>query len=386
MTSQNYFQRIVFGTQSVLSFRLDFSTLRSSRGLAASFGPLHTWSSTSSSFARFSFIGAAVNTLCVSVAFCDGKDETEPVQDAPRRAPKQPSFFDLLAILDWKDWLLLILAVVLTLMQTVSSLVIPSTFSAVMNATREKLDLLVPIRSFLFLQCFVIIVDAAKHFLLGILGEQIRTKLRDQLYSALLKQEITYFDFNSREFTSLLGEDVMRIQQSLTDQVLDMLTAIATLVYGSYKVVTISPRATLLVMLSFPILSLANLVAQASCRRKAQEVLAVSRANTSMAAEVLANPRTVQAFGAEEQEAERYASSLRRQAELEQDYRLQAGVAHLGFSSLNALMSAAALYYGGSLVAQGRASLEEVMQFMQYSWRVGGATGSLMSLYNDQHK
>ena len=46
----------------------------------------------------------------------------------------------------------------------------------------------------------------------------------------------------------------------------------------------------------------------------------------------------------------------------------------------------AGLMAGGMLVAQGRTSLEDMMQFMQYSWKVGNAMGSLMTMYNEQHK
>jgi ABC-type multidrug transport system fused ATPase/permease subunit len=289
--------------------------------------------------------GAMVTGL--KFTFCEGNSETSNVPSSKPVAPRSASFQDLLSILGFWDWILLIAAILLTLLHTAFNLAIPSTFSSVMNACREKLDLAGPIRGFVFLQGIVIVLDGGRHFILSVLGERIRQKLRVQLYASLLKQEVTYFDFNARgELLSLLGEDVHRIQQCLTDQILGFLTAVATLIYGGYKVVTISPKATVLVLLSFPILSVANLLAQGSCRKKAMEVVSASRSNVSMATEVLNNPRTVQSFGAEEREAARYAESLQKQYSLECDYRAYTGLAHLAFSGINTLLSAAGLWYG----------------------------------------
>ena len=290
-------------------------------------------------------LAVAFTGASAGCTFCDANESEDSIKLQP--PPRPVSFQDLLSVLGHWDWMLLLAAILLTLLHTVFSLAIPTTFSAVMNACREKLDLAVPIRTFVFLQGVVILLDGGKHFILGILGERIRQKLRVQLYASLLRQEIAYFDFNARgELFSLLGEDVHRIQQCLTDQILGFLTAVATLVYGGYKVVTISPKATVLVLLSFPILSIANLLAQGSCRKKAQEVIAASRSNLSMASEVLSNPRTVQAFGAESREAARYAESLQKQYSLECDYRAYTGLAHLAFSGINTLLSAAGLWYG----------------------------------------
>ena len=76
-------------------------------------------------------------------------------------------------------------------------------------------------------------------------------------------------------------------------------------------------------------------------------MVAASRSNLSMASEVLSsNTRTVQAFGAESREAGRYAESLQKQYSLEFDYRAYTGLAHLAFSGINTLLSAAGLWYG----------------------------------------
>jgi ABC-type bacteriocin/lantibiotic exporter with double-glycine peptidase domain len=292
-------------------------------------------------------MGLATAFTGLSCALCNGSDEEEikPLPPAPRPA----TYKDLFSILGFWDWVLLVVAILLTLLHTMLSLSIPSTFSSVMNACREKLDLAVPIRTFVIVQGVVIVLDAGRNFILGVLGERIRQKIRVQLYAAILQQEIAYFDFNARgELLSLMGEDVHRVQQCLTDQVLGVLTAVATMIYGGYKVLTISPKATVLVLLAFPILSLANLLAQGSCRRKAQQVVEASRANLSMASEVLSNARTVQAFGAEGREAERYAASLERQCALECEYHGHTGLAHLAFASINTLLSAAGLWYGAS--------------------------------------
>lgn len=215
------------------------------------------------------------------------------------------------------------------------------------------------------------------------------------------------------------------------------------------QVLSISPKATLLVILCVPILSLASIVAQGSSRRKAEAAFQSQRLTAHMASEVIANARTVQSFCAEEKEGDRsarplhpsarilmgrqyghrsqschpgphlahlgtcarawchrtarhrdhraclqvdtlehprYTEGLKQHQKLEKEYRVFTSFAHLFFGAVNLGLSAGGLYFGSSLVKQGFTTPELMMEFMQYSWKIGGAIGSLMSVVNEQQK
>jgi ABC-type multidrug transport system fused ATPase/permease subunit len=82
----------------------------------------------------------------------------------------------------------------------------------------------------------------------------------------------------------------------------------------------------------------------------------------------------------------RYAARMEAQYGLELDYRVFTGGAHLAFSAINMALSVGGLYYGGGLVRQGKLEMTDLMLFMQYSFKIGNALGSLLNIVNDQQR
>eukprot|EP00960_Hanusia_phi_P048125 758776-Hanusia_phi.AAC.6 len=343
----------------------------------------------------------ASSVLCLhlldqnKLARCEAATNLPP---APRREGKRlhgiepggeeetVTLYDLFSILNG-EWWFLGAAIAVTLAFTLLNLYLPSAFSGVMTACREKLPLKAPIYAFMLIQGAIILLDGARHFLMATLAERIRQKLRIKLYTAMLQQEIGFFDANSKgQLMSMMGEDVVRMQQAVTDQITNTLTSLTTIVYGAYKVLSISPYATLLVIAAVPVLSIASVAAQGASRKKAIQAHEAARETAAIASEVLNNARTVQSFCAEGKESERYESRMSQQYAMESEYRIFTGGAHLFFNTVNLMLSAGGMYYGGTLVAQGRITLENMMQFMQYSWKIGNALGSLMQILNEQQR
>ena len=205
------------------------------------------------------------------------------------------------------------------------------------------------------------LLDGGRHYLLRTLGERIKDRLRLRLYASILQQEIGFFDANGKgELMSMLGEDVSQMQVAVTDRITSTLQNLTTVLFGAYKVLSISPKATLLVVLCVPILSMASIVAQGSSRRKAEAAFQSQRLTAHMANEVITNARTVQSFCAENKETDRYTKGLKEHQVLEKEYRVFTGFAHLFFGAVNLGLSAGGLWFGGSLVKQGLTTPEQV--------------------------
>jgi ABC-type multidrug transport system fused ATPase/permease subunit len=66
---------------------------------------------------------------------------------------------------------------------------------------------------------------------------------RVRLYTAMLQQEIGFFDANSKgQLMSMMGEDVSRMQQAVTDNITSIIQQIATIVQcGRCVCVYVSP-------------------------------------------------------------------------------------------------------------------------------------------------
>lgn len=170
-----------------------------------------------------------------------------------------------------------------------------------------------PIVDFVLLQVSVMGLDSIRHFLLSTLGERVRQRLRVRLYTAMLQQEIGFFDANAKgQLMSMMGEDVARMQQAVTDNITSILQQFITICLCARQVLKISPKATLLVVASVPLLSAASIMAQKSSRARSRIAFESARENAATASEVLTNARTVQAFTAEEIEAVKYAERMAR--------------------------------------------------------------------------
>ena len=114
------------------------------------------------------------------------------------------------------------------------------------------------------------------------------------------------------QLMSMMGEDVARMQQAVTDNITGIIQQLATIWQCARQVLMISPKATLLVVASVPLLSAASIMAQKSSRARSRVAFDSARENAATASEVLTNARTVQAFTAEEIEAVKYAERMAR--------------------------------------------------------------------------
>lgn len=337
------------------------------------------------------------------VAVCEGRKEDGEQEVRERRESGRGAVFgeegeedededdffsvgEMFMILEG-EYAFLLGALSLSLLLTVLNMALPAAFAGVMTACREKTPLDGAIAHFLTVQGTIIIVECGRDFLMSTLAERVRHRLRKMVYEGMLMQEIAFFDANAKgQLMALMGEDVVRIQQAVTDQIIATIDSLTTICYGTYRVISLSPLATLFVLAAVPLLTLSSVMAQGASRRKAITAYEASRDTAHMATEVLTNARTVQSFSAEEREVVRYHKALDDQYLLDREYRVFTGAAHSVFNALNMALSAGGMWYGGRLVREGRTTVDDLVLFMQYSWRIGSALGGLMHIFGEQQR
>ena len=67
----------------------------------------------------------------------------------------------------------------------------------------------------------------ARHAILGVIGERLVARLRNQLYGAILKQEIAFFDkTRTGELINRLSTDTSVVGLSITNNLSDGLRAV----------------------------------------------------------------------------------------------------------------------------------------------------------------
>lgn len=233
---------------------------------------------------------------------------------------------------------------------------------------------------------FVIVAIAgfARAYFFTLAGERVVARLRRDLFGAIIRQEIGFFDSQrTGELVNRLASDTGVLQNSVTVNVsmalrftLQAIGCIVVLFYMSW-------RLSLVMVAIVPIVAIGAAVFARTVRtlsKKTQDALAAA---ASVAEESLGNVRTVRAFARESSEVERYGKSIDESFNLGRKLAIAYGFFQgaIGFAASTAI--AAVLWYGGTLVIAGQMGVGDLTSYMLYTLFLSFALGGLSGLYSD---
>ncbi|NWX67214.1 ABCB8 protein, partial [Promerops cafer] len=207
--------------------------------------------------------------------------------------------------------------------------------------------------------------------LLARVGEQVAGNMRKALFSALLRQEVAFFDATrTGQLVTRLTADIQEFKSSFKLAISQGLRS-GTQTAGCFvSLYLLSPKLTGLLLLALPALVGAGAFLGAFLRslsRQAQEQVAKA---TVVADEALGNVRTVRAFAMEEQQAELFRAEVDRAGRLSE----QLGLGIAAFQGLSNLalngIVLGTIFVGGSLMAGDQLSPGDLMSFLVASQTV----------------
>lgn len=225
---------------------------------------------------------------------------------------------------------------------------------------------------------------AIRYYLFSVAGERVVTRLRETLYRHLLDQEIGFFDQRrTGELTSRLAADTSVLQNAVSVNVSMALRNVAQSVGGVALLFYTSPVLTLLMLAVVPAVAISAVYYGRRVRRLAKQTQdALARAG-EIAEESLAGIRTVRAFAAEKDEADRYEQAVEGSFVLARK-RIRAGASFMAGAAFAGYASAALVFwYGGRLVSEGRMTVGGLTTFLVYTLMVAFALGGLADLWAD---
>ncbi|NWY21549.1 ABCB8 protein, partial [Aphelocoma coerulescens] len=207
--------------------------------------------------------------------------------------------------------------------------------------------------------------------LLARVGEQVAGNMRKALFSALLRQEVAFFDATrTGQLVTRLTADIQEFKSSFKLAISQGLRS-STQTAGCFvSLYLLSPKLTALLLVALPVLVGSGAFIGAFLRslsRQAQEQVAKA---TVVADEALGNVRTVRAFAMEEQQAGLFSVEVDRAGHLSE--RLGLGIAAFqGLSNLalNGIVLGT-IFVGGSLMAGDELSPGDLMSFLVASQTV----------------
>ncbi len=223
-----------------------------------------------------------------------------------------------------------------------------------------------------------------RHYFFQMAGYRVVTKLRNDLYAAIVNQDIAFFD-SARvgDLLSRLSADTQLVQRAVTINVSVGLRYILQVIGGICMMLYISWKLSVLILLLIPLIVGASYfwgkkLGALSKRMQAE----LARANV-VAEESIGAIRTVRIFGGEGDEKRRYIAANAAALQLGED---RTKVAALFSSSMVFLLHsgiALSIWYGGELVLRNAMTIGDLTGFLLYCVIVAVSFGFLVGAWEE---
>jgi ATP-binding cassette subfamily B protein len=313
-------------------------------------------------------------------------------QKTPDKKVPLPVTLKRLYSLAWPERWTLGLATVFLLGSALGNLAFPAAAGklfdeALLNVKSGHVDLAQVDRiavTLLVIFAVTAVASALRFLLFSRAGERIVSKLRGDLYAALLRQEIAFFDVQKTgELTSRLSGDAGMLQTAVSAN-LSMVLRNLTMVLGALgMLVFTSTRLTVTMLAVVPPVAIAAVFYGRKVRKLSKESQdALARAN-EVAVEALGGIRTVRSFAAETKETGRYRDAIASSLALA-FRRIQLSASFFGVASFAAFGAGAFVFwYGARLVADGTLSGGSLISFLINTMQMASGLAALAELYTD---
>ncbi len=228
------------------------------------------------------------------------------------------------------------------------------------------------------------VFSMVRAWLFTVAGERVVARLRQSLFSAILHQDIAFFDQSrTGELTNRLASDTAVLQNTVTVNLSMALRFGVGAIGGVAMLLYMSPQLTLLAMAVVPVVAIGAALYGRWIRNLSSEVQDALATSTEVAEESIAGLRTVRSFAQEDAEVARYGAAV------DSSFRLAARRAFVmgafngtaGFAGYAAI--ALVVWYGGGMVRAGDMSIGELTAFLLYTLTVAFSLGALSGLWGD---
>ncbi|KAL4652828.1 hypothetical protein ACB092_01G259800 [Castanea dentata] len=228
---------------------------------------------------------------------------------------------------------------------------------------------------------------ALRAWLFASASERVVARLRKDLFSHLINQEIAFFDVTrTGELLSRLSEDTQIIKNAATTNLSEALRNLTTAFIGVGFMFSSSWKLTLLALAVVPVISVAVRKFGRYLRELSHSTQAAAAVSASIAEESFGAIRTVRSFAQEAYAVSNYSEKVDETLNLG---LRQARVVGLFFGGLNAASTLSVIVvvvYGAYLTITGTMTAGSLTSFILYSLTVGSSVSSLSGLYTTAMK
>ncbi|XP_074277730.1 ABC transporter B family member 25 [Silene latifolia] len=215
-------------------------------------------------------------------------------------------------------------------------------------------------------------------------SERVVARLRKNLFSHIVNQEIAFFDVTrTGELLSRLSEDTQIIKNAATTNLSEAMRNLATAVIGLAFMFATSWKLTLLALVVVPPISVAVRKFGRFLRELSHKTQAAAAAASSIAEESFGAIRTVRSFAQEDFEIQRYSEKVDETLNLGLTQAKVAGAFFGGLNAASTLSVIVVVIYGAILTINGSSGMSPgaLTSFILYSLTVGQSISGLTGLY-----
>lgn len=277
------------------------------------------------------------------------------------------------------------------LMSSLTLLTFPFVAGKLIDTASGKEWLLNDINSIALVLLGILLVQSVFSFfrvwLFAKVSESSMRDIRTALYAKLVQLPMTFFDKRrTGELISRITSDVSLLQDTFSVTLAELFRQIITLLAGVGFLIVTTPKLTLFMLATFPVLIILAMVFGRFIRKLSKQTQDELAAANVIVEETLHSIMTVKSFTGEDYESNRYKRGLDRVVQIAikaAGYR-GAFISFIIFALFGGIV--AVMWYGASLVASGEMSVGDLVSFVLYTTFIGGSIAGLGDIYGQIQK
>ena len=215
-------------------------------------------------------------------------------------------------------------------------------------------------------------------------GERTMADLRMATFGRLLRLPMVFFaQRRVGELASRLTADLDQIQRTLVSSIPQFLSQLLTLLGGIVLTTMTSPRLTLLVLATTPVVVGTAVWFGRRARQLSRETQDRLAETNIIVEESLQGISSVKAFGREDWEGSRYRGGQQRVIDAALFSARHQGTFSAFMTLFGTGSMAIVFWFGCGMIRQGQLSVGEMTQFLLYAMFIAGSAGQFARLYGD---
>jgi ATP-binding cassette, subfamily B, bacterial len=270
-------------------------------------------------------------------------------------------------------------------------LTFPFIAGKLIDAASGKTWILNDINGIAFILLGILLIQSIFSFfrvwLFAKVSERSMRDIRIALYKQLVQLPMTFFDKRrTGELISRITSDVGQLQDTFSITLAELFRQLITLIAGVVFLFVTTPKLTLFMLASFPVLVIIAMVFGKYIRTLSKQTQDELASANVIVEETLQSIITVKSFSGEDFESNRYSAGLNRvvNVALRAAGFRGAFISFIIFALFGGIV--AVMWYGASLVATGEMSVGDLVSFVLYTTFIGGSIAGLGDIYSQVQK